>query len=391
MKQNNFGNVSKLNEMVNKWSDVIYSYFKSNTSDEVYLIKTKNYFGESQKDKYLQTCYDNQKKKDAITISDRYYNYARSNVVGYKMSLGEFSNEFVKNKVNNFIFFSEPYNNCAHMIIKTWNKSQFTSYNGGIGSTMITVRFSSVFMDNLDNKDGQASLYLSVNDIIKHDKDGLPISKIPEYLICLDNSSMYVVDGVKLTSYLRAQKNVLNHVVCPLNKKSSYVKDIILYDSLGYHINGRTMNIISMPFSEDFKKSCIGSCKTSKGGRTRKVIIRITDENGSVYEDTFNSLVLAAEGLSRSIGKKVGRNYIAGHLNKDFDIITSNTKKTLKISIIEVSESVCSSSNNSGRAPAKYSNIYSLNKYIYKSCIFGRCTSMCAEQLKRAHYKNVKI
>lgn len=387
---NKVSNITKLNDRVNEWSDVLYSYFKSKTSDDVYLIKTKSYLGESQKKKYLSSCYDNAKKKYAEQIIERYNSYKQStSALGY-MSFDSFADGFVRNKVDNFIFFAEPKTNFSHLIIKQFNKSKFSSYNG-LENKLTTVRFSSVYMDNTDSHSGQASLYMSVDDIISHGKDGKPISKIPQYIIALNSKSMYVVDGEKLAQYVRYQKNVLNHIVCPLNRSNSYVEAIISYDNIGYYCNGNKMNIVSMPCDKDFLKANLGVSKMSKGGKTRKVIISIKDENGNVYEDTFTSLVQAAEGLSRSIGTKVSKHYISNHINKEeFIYVTKDTHKTLYISIIEVTSDLCSLDNNLG-SPTKYNRLYNIYRFynIYRySNIFGRCT---AKTMVNLHYERINI
>jgi hypothetical protein len=60
--------------------------------------------------------------------------------------------------------------------------------------------------------------------------------------------------------------------------------------------------------------------------------IQITTEN------YYSSLVKAAEGLSRSIGKKVSDHFISRHINEEYIYVTKDTHKTLYISIIEVSD-----------------------------------------------------
>ena len=114
---NKVSNITKLNDRVNEWSDVLYSYFKSKTSDDVYLIKTKSYLGESQKKKYLSSCYDNAKKKYAEQIIERYNSYKQSpSALGY-MSFDSFADGFVRNKVDNFIFFAEPKKKKKHHML----------------------------------------------------------------------------------------------------------------------------------------------------------------------------------------------------------------------------------------------------------------------------------
>ena len=75
-----------------------------------------------------------------------------------------------------------------------------------------------------------------------------------------------------------------------------------------------------MLFSEEH---CLNLSKSKIGYNApngKNITIYVKDENSIISKFTYSSEVKAAEGLSRSIGKKVGRNYIAGHLNKEFKI-----------------------------------------------------------------------
>lgn len=376
-------NSVKLNYKVNEWCNVLYSYIKDKTTDEVYFIKTHNYMGRSQSEKYINTCVQNIKEKDKKTISER---FDKLKAVNSNSDFSKFEDEYAKTKVNNFIFFASPENNCAHMIIKSFDKCGFNNY-ADIKNTFTSVRFYTVYRDNTDKKTGFDSLYLSMTDILDKDHH---MSKVPEKLVIFGNNSMYIVDGKKLVNYLH-DKKIFNHYVCPLITGEEYVEAKISKDSIGYFCNGNMMNIQNMPNKKEFEKATIGVPLMSKGGKTRKVHIKITCDD-IVFEDDFNSIGQAAEAVSRAVGRNVSRKFLTSKLNKECVLTTENTHKVVSIIINEITH-ICASDSKCG-APTKYStyyNIYYGNNFSqflnsdrsYSLYLFGRCST---ELLKNAHY-----